>query len=135
MKNRARSLVYTTGLPPAVVAGAIAAVEVIASDKDRVVKPLRHARTFCEAVGLAPPQSPIVPVIVGDEAAALAASTTLEEAGYLVTPIRPPTVPAGTSRLRITFTAEHSDEQVEGLANALKRLISKGMITRTAAEG
>ena len=134
MKNRARSLVYTTGLPPAVVAGAIAALEVIESDKDRVVKPVHHARTFCEAVGLASPQSPIVPVIVGDEAAALAASATLEEAGYLVTPIRPPTVPAGTSRLRITFTAEHSDEQVEGLANALKRLISEGMATRMAAE-
>ena len=91
MKTRARSLVYTTGLTQAVVAGAIAAVEVFASDKYRVVKPVHHARTFCEAVGLAAPQSPIVPVIVGDEAAALAASATLEEAGYLVTPIRPPT--------------------------------------------
>ena len=135
MKNRARSLVYTTGLPPAVVAGAIAAVDIIASDKDRVARPLRLAHMFCDAVGLVPPQSPIVPVIVGDEAAALDASAALEEAGYLVTPIRPPTVPAGTCRLRVTFTAEHSEEQVDGLANALKRLMSRGMTTREAAEG
>ena len=94
-----------------------------------------HAHTFCDTVGLAPPQSPIVPVIVGDEAAALDASSALEEAGFLVTPIRPPTVPAGTSRLRITFTADHSDEQVEGLANALKRLLSQGMIARPAVKG
>tara|TARA_A100001037_G_scaffold70526_1_gene63075 strand:+ start:648 stop:1835 length:1188 start_codon:yes stop_codon:yes gene_type:complete len=135
MKNRARSLVYTTGLPPSVVAGAIVAVDLIASDTERRARPMSHAHTFCDTVGLAPPQSPIVPVIVGDEAAALDASSALEEAGFLVTPIRPPTVPAGTSRLRITFTADHSDEQVEGLANALKRLLSQGMIARPAVKG
>jgi len=122
MKNRARSLVYTTGLPPAVIASCIAAVDIIATESDRIARPLRNARAFCTAVGLAVPESPIVPLVVGAEQAALNASATLEDAGFLVTPIRPPTVPAGTSRLRFTFTAEHTDAQIDALASAVNRL-------------
>lgn len=122
MKNRARSLVYTTGLPPAVIASCIAAVDIIATDSDRVARPLRNARVFCAAVGLTVPESPIVPLVVGAEQAALNASALLEDAGFLVTPIRPPTVPAGTSRLRFTFTAEHTDAQIDALATAVNRL-------------
>ena len=123
MKNRARSLVYTTGLPPAVVAAGIAAVDIIATDASRVSRPLRHARAFCDAVGIAAPQSPIVPMIVGDEQAALDASAALEACGFLVMPIRPPTVPAGTSRLRFTFSAEHTDDQITALAGAVNDLV------------
>ena len=122
MKNRARSLVYTTGLPPAVVAAATAAVDIIASDADRVARPLALARSFCTAVGLGAPESPIVPMVVGTEAVAMDASASLEDAGFLVTPIRPPTVPAGTSRLRFTFTAKHSEAQVAALADAVNML-------------
>jgi len=133
MKNRARSLVYTTGLPPSVVAAAIAAVDIIAADSDRVARPLSLARAFCGAVGLDEPESPIVPMIVGAETAALDASAALEEAGYLVTPIRPPTVPAGTSRLRFTFTAEHTDAQVAALADAVNALsVDHGTALRAA---
>ena len=135
MKNRARSLVYTTGLPPSVVAAAIAAVDVIATDDARVARPLRHARSFCAAVGLAMPESPIVPMIVGAETAALDASAALEDAGFLVTPIRPPTVPAGTSRLRFTFTAEHTDAQVTALAGAVNALALDQGSARLAADG
>ena len=117
----------TTGLPPAVIAAGIAAVDIIATDTDRVSRPLRHARAFCDAVGIAAPQSPIVPMIVGDEQGALGASAALEDAGFLVTPIRPPTVPAGTSRLRFTFTAEHTDSQVAALAAAVNTLPGDGM--------
>ena len=126
MKNRARSLVYTTGLPPAVIAACIAAVDIIATDTDRVARPLGHARTFCDSVGLPAPQSPIVPLVVGAEQEALNASAALEEAGFLVTPIRPPTVPAGTSRLRFTFTAEHTTAQVGALAAAVNALALGG---------
>lgn len=122
MKNRARSLVYTTGLPPAVIASCIAAVDIIATDADRVSRPLDHARRFCAAVGLPAPESAIVPLVVGPEQATLDASAALEEVGFLVTPIRPPTVPAGTSRLRFTFTAEHTVDQVAALATAVNRL-------------
>lgn len=122
MKNRARSLVYTTGLPPAVIASCIAAVDIIATDAARVGRPLEHARAFCAAVGLPAPESAIVPLVVGTEQATLDASAALEEAGFLVTPIRPPTVPAGTSRLRFTFTAEHTETQVDALAAAVNGL-------------
>ena len=63
-----------------------------------------------------------MPLVVGAEQAALNASALLEDAGFLVTPIRPPTVPAGTSRLRFTFTAEHTDAQIDALATAVNRL-------------
>jgi 8-amino-7-oxononanoate synthase len=122
IKNRARSLVYTTGLPPSVVAAATAAIDIIETDSARVMKPLDHARSFCASLGLPAAESPIVPVIVGAESAALDASAALQEAGFLVTAIRPPTVAAGTSRLRFTFSAEHSAAQVADLAEAVRRL-------------
>lgn len=120
VKNRARSLVYTTGLPPAVVAAATAALEVIATDAARVAAPLRHARAFCDALGLPAPESAVVPLVVGTESAALEASAALEDAGFLVAAIRPPTVPPGTARLRFTFTAEHTDAHVAALAAAVR---------------
>jgi len=132
IKNRARSLVYTTGLPPSAVAAAAAAIEIIETDSARVEKPLEHARAFCTNLGLPPAASPIVPIIVGAEDAALAASKALESAGFLVTAIRPPSVNAGTSRLRFTFSAEHSDGQVADLATAVRRLnirqLAKGVV-------
>lgn len=136
MKNRARSLVYTTGLPPAVVASCIVAVDIIATDSDRVARPLHNAKIFCDAVGLPAPGSPIVPLVIGPEQAALDASAALEYAGFLVTPIRPPTVPAGTSRLRFTFTAEHTPAQVAALAAAVNALsLPNSGADATAASG
>jgi 8-amino-7-oxononanoate synthase len=122
IKNRARSLVYTTGLPPSVVAAATAAVEIIETENKLTAKPLRHARTFCASVGLPEAESPIVPIIIGAERATLEASASLEKAGFLVTAIRPPTVAAGTSRLRVTFSAEHTDAQVSRFAAAVRNL-------------
>ena len=135
MKNRARSLVYTTGLPPSVIAAATAAVDIIAADPDRVERPLALAKSFCAAVGLEAPESPIVPMIVGAETAALDASASLEETGFLVSAIRPPTVPAGTSRLRFTFTAEHSADQVVALAGAVNTLCLDQDPMRQVADG
>ena len=133
MKNRARSLVYTTGLPPSVVAAAIAAVDIIAADTKRVARPIALAKMFCKVVGLDKPESPIVPMIFGGEVAALGAAAALEDAGFLVTPIRPPTVPAGTSRLRFTFTAEHTPAQVAALAAAVNALdLGRGSVLQIA---
>lgn len=122
VKNRARSLIFTTGLPPASVAASIAALDVIARDPELRGEPLRKARLFAAALGLPRPESPIVPVIVGAPEAALAAQAALAERGFLVAAIRPPTVPAGTARLRVTFTAAHDDRDVERLAAALRDL-------------
>lgn len=129
LKSRARTLVYSTGLPPASVAAAIAALEIIESDADLVRRPVGNAAQFCHEAGLPAPQSPIVPVIIGDEHEALAASKMLFEEGYLVTAIRPPTVPAGTARLRLTFMAEHSSNDISRLA----ALIREWIIRRPAA--
>jgi 8-amino-7-oxononanoate synthase len=65
-------------------------------------------------------QSPIVPVVIGDEEAALAASRVLEDEGFLVIAIRPPTVPVGTARLRLTFTAQHPDDAIGRLADIVR---------------
>jgi 8-amino-7-oxononanoate synthase len=116
MRNRARSFVYTTGLPPAIIAAAIAALDIIVADPDYAAQPLRKAQTFTQRLGLAPAQSPIVPVILGTPERALAAAHRLEQEGFLVAPIRPPTVPEGTARLRVTFSAAQPEAAVERLA-------------------
>ncbi len=120
MATRARTFIYSTGLPPPVVAAASAALEVIEREPVYAAEPLRKARLFARALNLPEAQSPIVPVIVGDTDAALAASALLRDEGYLVVAIRPPTVPAGTARLRFAFTAQHSDADIERLADVVR---------------
>ena len=120
INNRARSLIYSTGLPPAVLAAAIAALDVVESDLQRVARPLQKARLFTRTAGLPDAQSAIVPVIIGEAEAALDAARMLELEGFLVVAIRPPTVPAGTARLRLTFSSEHPDAAVERLAGLIR---------------
>jgi 8-amino-7-oxononanoate synthase len=120
MKSRARSLIYSTGLPPASVAAAIASLDVIAREPELAELPLTKARHFTTLAGLPEAQSPIVPVIIGNEDAALDASRVLENEGFLVTAIRPPTVPDGTARLRLTFCAQHPDDAIERLAGLIR---------------
>jgi 8-amino-7-oxononanoate synthase len=120
LRNRARTLIYSTGLPPAAVAAAIAALDVIEQQPEYAALPLAKAKAFARHAQLPEPQSPIVPVVVGAAEAALAASQLLEENGFLVTAIRPPTVPQGTSRLRFTFTAQHPDEEIARLADLVR---------------
>ncbi|MGH7246948.1 MAG: aminotransferase class I/II-fold pyridoxal phosphate-dependent enzyme, partial [Pseudomonadota bacterium] len=122
MRTRARTLIYSTGLPPPVVAASIAAIDVIESNPAYVAEPLRKARTFARALNLPRPQSAIVPVILGETDAALAAAQSIEQAGFLVVAIRPPTVPQGTARLRFAFTAQHPDAEVERLAAVVQSL-------------
>jgi 8-amino-7-oxononanoate synthase len=123
VRNRARSFVYSTGLPPGAVAAASRALDLIATDRALVRRPLERARQFTALLGLPPAASPIVAVLQGSAARALAASATLREAGFLVAAIRPPTVPPGTSRLRVTFSAEHTAEQVAAFAAAVRPLL------------
>lgn len=121
LRSRARTGVYTTGLPPASAAAALAALQVLQAEPERCARPLVLARRFAAALELPEPASPIVPLVVGGEAEALAASARLEAAGFLVTAIRPPTVAVGTSRLRVTFAAGHTDDDVDGLVAAVRR--------------
>ena len=120
MRNRARTLIYSTGLPPASVAAAIAALDLIEREPAYAALPVQKARTFTQRAGLPEAQSPIVPVVIGDEETALVASRFLEDEGYLVVAIRPPTVPAGSARLRLAFTAQHPNDEIERLADIVR---------------
>ena len=116
MRTRARTFIYSTGLPPAIVASAIAALDLIENEPDYAARPVAKARAFTRALNLPEAQSPIVPVVIGEADDALAASRVLEDEGFLAVAIRPPTVPAGTARLRFTFTAQHPDDEIARLA-------------------
>jgi 8-amino-7-oxononanoate synthase len=120
MRTRARTFIYSTGLPPAIAAGAIAAIDLIEQDQAYVAQPMRKARLFARALNLPEPGSAIVPLILGDADSALAAARALEDDGFLVVAIRPPTVPQGTARLRFAFTARHSDSDIERLAACVR---------------
>ncbi len=124
MKNRARTLIYSTALPPATVAAAVAALDLIAANPALTAKPLAKARAFTARAGLPPARSQIVPLIVGEPDAALAAAHLLEAEGFLVVPIRPPTVPAGTARLRFAFTARHDDGDIARLADLVRTRVA-----------
>ena len=122
MKTRARPFIYSTALPPASAAAALAALDIIEAEPEFRARPLHLARRFTARLNQPQAQSPIVPIIVGEAAAAMAASKALEEQGFLVIAIRPPTVAAGTARLRIAFSAAHTEAMVDALADAIRAL-------------
>ena len=114
--NRARPFIFTTAPTPADIAAALAALRVVRSaEGDALVARLRR---HVERLRPGHP-TPIVPIVLGDEAAALAAAARLLDRGLLVPAIRPPTVAPGTSRLRVTLSAAHTDDQVDRLLAAL----------------
>ena len=123
IRNRARTLIYSTGLPPSCVAASVAALDLIEREPAYAALPVQKAKAFTSALGLPDAQSPIVPIIVGEADQALAASKMLADEGFLVAAIRPPSVPAGTSRLRFTFTAQHPDDQIERLAAIVRERV------------
>ncbi|EIE22204.1 PLP-dependent transferase [Coccomyxa subellipsoidea C-169] len=117
--NKGRSYIFSTALPAPVVAAAIAALQVNEQEPDRREHLWRLVRRLGEGLGVEA-CSPIVPLIVGSEAAAVAASAALLERGFYVPAIRPPAVAPGSSRLRITLSAAHTVEDVDDLLAALK---------------
>ena len=119
-----RSLIYTTALPPPVVAAVDAALDIVEREPERRARLAALSATLRErlrALGFAipPGEGPIIPVIAGTSERALAWSRGLLERGVFVQAIRPPTVPDGTARLRVTLMATHSDED---LAHAVASL-------------
>jgi 8-amino-7-oxononanoate synthase len=135
--QRARTYIYTTALPPAVAAATRAALRVMRSEPDRRARVLAHAAAFRDgatALGLdpMPSRTPIQPLLVGTEARALAASAALLDLGIWVPAIRPPTVPAGASRLRFTFSAAHTGADVARLLDAVAALRRRGLLARPA---
>lgn len=157
--NRGRPYIFTTAPAPADAAAALAALGVLTSPEgDRLRRRLAanvdRLRPVVAALGVPPPPgvaarhepggtaggagraaapgaaSPIVPVVLGDEEAALAAAAALLERGLWVPAIRPPTVPAGTARLRVTLSADHRPEDVDALAEAMSEVVAAAAVAR-----
>ncbi|MGB8328377.1 MAG: 8-amino-7-oxononanoate synthase, partial [Steroidobacteraceae bacterium] len=122
--QKARTYIYTTALPQAVAAAALAALQVSEREawrRARVLELTQRFRRAAAAAGLPLVESltPIQPLLLRDPARALAVSRALFERGFWVTAIRPPTVPAGSARLRLTFSAAHAEREVDALVTAL----------------
>lgn len=124
--NRARSFIYTTGLPPPLAAASLAAVDVVQRQPERraaLAANGRRLRQGLTQLGYVVPdgETPIVPVMVGESEPALALSRRLLDEGVLVTAIRPPTVPRGTARLRATVMATHTAADIDFALDAFRR--------------
>lgn len=131
--NRCAGLIYSTGLPPGVLGTIDAALERLpdlSAERRSVLQQAERFRQVLAAAGLDTGNSSthIVPVISGDPGTTVRLADQLLEAGYLTAAIRPPTVPPGQSRLRVSFSAAHSAEQVDGLARALLRIMPCRML-------
>lgn len=122
--NRARPLIFSTALPPAALAAAAAALDLLSREpqwQERLSANISNLRASLTAAGLevSDDPTPIVPIMVGTPGAALELSESLIERGFLVPAIRPPAVPPGSSRLRLTVSACHEREHIDGLVAAL----------------
>jgi 7-keto-8-aminopelargonate synthetase-like enzyme len=127
LRNRARAFVFDTAPPPTVVAATLRALQIIEAEPDLGHRACAHAQAlFAGLSGLGyrvlPPAAAIVPVLIGDSAAALAMSEGLRRRGVLALPIRPPTVPEGTARIRLCPMASHSPEQLTKVISAFSEL-------------
>jgi 8-amino-7-oxononanoate synthase len=123
--NRCRTFIFATSLPPGVLAATIAAIEISVEEPERRLALWHNVRALRDGLKqlgyrLTQSQSPIQPLVVGDEARCMAFSEALLERGVFVQGIRPPTVPPGTSRLRITLMATHTHEH---LSQTLKAFV------------
>jgi 8-amino-7-oxononanoate synthase len=132
--NTARTQFFSTALPPALCAAAVTAIDVIEHEPER--RRRLHANAILcrrllndaklpviEVPGA--PESPIIAIVLGDESRAMVVSQALLEAGWFIPAIRPPTVPAGTSRLRMSISCEHAQEQIHKAIEMISQLLLK----------
>ncbi|OGB89552.1 8-amino-7-oxononanoate synthase [candidate division WOR-1 bacterium RIFCSPHIGHO2_01_FULL_53_15] len=136
IKNKARSFIYTTALPPSACAAAIASLEIIEDEPEHLRRLRENIKTLtpaCRQAGARrstiPPlpegegKTPIMPIIIGPAEKTLEISEKLFERGIFLSAIRPPTVPKGASRLRLTINSLHTKEDLKCLASSLQALI------------
>ncbi len=125
LRQRMRTLIYSTALPAALPAAALAALKLIRQGD--LVRKLHHNLALFKQqasnLPLMPSDTPIQPLLAGSDGKALEVSRKLKDAGFFVPAIRPPTVPEGTARVRITLSAAHSEEQIRQLVQALRGII------------
>ncbi|RDE25087.1 8-amino-7-oxononanoate synthase [Motiliproteus coralliicola] len=125
--QHARSYIYTTAMPPAVAAATLASLQLIRDGqhlRQQLETLISRFRRGAQQLGLELMNSttPIQPILIGDSARALQISAALEQQGIFVTAIRPPTVPEGSARLRVTLSAAHTEQQVDRLLGALEQV-------------
>jgi len=126
----ARPYIYTTAMPPAIAAATLQSLRIIEKESHHLTQLSQRIELFrseCAAcnITLMASTTPIQPVVVGDAARAIVVSETLRQKGFWVTPIRPPTVPAGSARLRVTLSAVHSVSEIAALVGALKEALDE----------
>jgi 8-amino-7-oxononanoate synthase len=132
LTKRARGFVFTTGSPPALAAAATTALRIARAEperRDRLRVVARRLRAGLASLGHECPGHPdghIIPVAIGEAGETVRAGAAIAARGFLVGAVRPPTVPIGTSRLRITASAAHTDSQVDGLLDALATALPAG---------
>lgn len=129
--NKSRPLIFSTALPPSVLAAAFAAVRLLKEEpvwQKKLTENIDYMRRVLSAAGVtvSDDPTPILPIVIGDADAAVRLSLALLDAGFLAPAIRPPAVPPGGSRLRITVSACHTKEQIDGLMEALMRVTGNG---------
>ncbi|MFW2404361.1 MAG: 8-amino-7-oxononanoate synthase [Gammaproteobacteria bacterium] len=129
--QRARNYIYTTALPSAVAVATLASLDIVRTEawrRTHLAELITRFRAGAGQLGLElmPSETPIQPIVIGDSGRAMVASAALEERGILITAIRPPTVPRGTARLRVTLTAAHAPEDIDHLLDALAAVIDTG---------
>lgn len=116
----ARPLIFSTALPPGIVAAAHAALRVARAEPERAARVIALTRRLAAHLNLSMPAAAILPIPVGENMAAMDLAQALEERGFAVPAIRPPTVPPGTARLRVSVNALHSEDQIDALADAIR---------------
>ncbi len=124
LRNFAKSAIYSTALPPGILAASLASLKII-ERKNLGKKTLENAAYFCQLMNLPKPQSAIVPIIIGDNKKTLEIARKVAKKGFLISAIRPPTVEFGKARLRITFSSEHKKNQIKKLAEVLITYLNK----------
>jgi len=136
-----RTYTYTTALPPHVAATSLAAIEIIADQpslRNKLIDNVQRFKTKLSqqassvSARLMPSETAIQPLLIGDSQTALAASSFLREQGFLVLAIRPPTVPAGSSRLRFTITAAHEPSTIDRLVDVLASEAMKSVMAQSS---
>ena len=129
LRNTARPYIYTTALPPMICAAAEKSLEIIQRSSDNRQKLLERACALREELvargyDIQNSSSQIIPIIIGGAEDAVAVAGKLLEYGYLVPAIRPPTVPPNTSRLRVSLSVEHTEEEISGLIDAIDKTVA-----------
>ena len=138
LAETARPYIYTTATPPALAASALAAVKLARREqwrRDKLQESIAHFRAGAQQRGLRllPSDTPIQPLLCGDDRTATAMAAMLEERGFWVAAIRPPTVPEGSARLRITLGAGHDRMQIDALLHVLEQARDR-LVEKPAAE-